>query len=188
MRLATPAFIANRGFTILEVMVSAALVALGLGSILTMSAQSIQTLRAARQVAAGSQILQQRIEAIRSGTWPEISSAVALARLMETPAPSEVELGSAGVTEFLTLSVPAPDGIATSSARSFRLRRAGGAVTVEMDGDFSSEPTLLLESVVVWQGKAGPQRRALRTILCRAGLTRSGVFGSEVGRPATGAP
>ncbi len=164
-------------------MVSAALVAVGMGSVLSMSAQSIQTLRATRQMAAASQVGQQRIEELRGRLWPEMSSVTALEKVMRMPTASEAEVGDPRLIEYLTVS--ALNTATGVRAAAIRLRREEGRVYVESGGDFGAEPTLLVESVVVWRGRAGVQRRSMRAVISRAGLTRSGVFGSAIGRPGT---
>lgn len=176
----------SHAFTLLEVMVSAALVAVGMGSVLSMSAQSIQTLRATRQMAAASQVGQQRIEDLRGRLWPEMSSVTALEKVMRMPTASEAEVGDPRLIEYLTVSaLNTATGASQVRAAAIRLRREEDKVYVESGGDFGAEPTLLVESVVVWRGRAGVQRRSMRAVISRVGLTRSGVFGSAVGRPGT---
>lgn len=174
----------SKGFSIVEVMIAAALVSVGLGSIAGMAGRTIHTLRSTRQVVAASHVLQQRIETIRGKPWPEISNATAMAHLMQTPVESEQELAEWNLREIVTVRVP--DAAAVNfvpDARLFTVRRQRGAARIEEAGDFSDEPTLLVESVVMWRDADGEHQRKLRTIVCRTGLTRSGVFGSALGRP-----
>lgn len=173
------------GFTMIEVLVAALLVAIGLGSVLTMNVKTMRTLRATRQAAASSQLLQQRVEAIRGRAWPEVSTAAALALLMQSPTESEKELADAGVIELIEVSVPeaAAAGRPAAGARSFSIRRQRGTARIVEAGDFAQEPTLLFEDSVAWRDVDGEHERRLRTIVCRAGLTRSGIFGSALGRP-----
>src|SRR5687768_11078563 len=77
------------GVTMVEVMVATLLVAIAVGDIFAMTAHALHTLRSSRHVAASSRVLQQRIELIRAKPWPEISSARALAILMQNPTESE---------------------------------------------------------------------------------------------------
>ncbi len=177
----------HAGFTIMEVMVAALLIAISMASIMTINVKSIHTLRASREAAASSQVLQQRIEMIRDRTWTEVSSADALAALLTTPAQSEAELSDAHFSEALKVTVPlaSPTG-PVESARTFSVHRADGVASVDAPGDFSAEPTLLFEGTVVWHDPSGLHHRSLRTVVCRAGLTRSGVIGSVIGRPGSG--
>jgi hypothetical protein len=180
---------AAKAFTIVEVLVSAVLILLALGSILAINTKSMHTLRATRQAAASSQILQQRVEAIRGKPWPEISNSAILKDLIERPAESEKELADFNLTEFINVSVPATtEAGAMDAGESFSIRRQNGRVRVITPGDFGKETTLLFESTISWRDVQGSHERKLRTIICRAGLTRSGVFGSSLGRPGPGIP
>lgn len=180
----SPLRLRARGFSIVEVMIAAALVAVGLGSIAAMAAKTLHTLRSTRQVVAASHLLQQRIEAMRGKPWPEMANAAALAVLMQTPVASEPELAEWNVCETVTVRVPDPAAAnLVADARCFTVRRQRGIVHVDQDGDFGGEPTLLVESLVTWRDSDGEHERKLRTVICRTGLTRSGVFGSALGRP-----
>lgn len=172
------------GFTLVEVLVSSLLICIGLGSILAINTKTVHTLRATRQAAVASQVLQQRIEALRDRPWPQMASSEALAQAMATPTGSECELAGGKVDEVLSVSSIMPS--ATGPAKgvdSFRVRRKDGVVTVEQAADLSNEASLLVISTVTWKDPSGAHTRNLRTIICRAGLTRSGIFGSALGRP-----
>lgn len=174
------------GFTLMEMMVSALLITAGLGSVLTINAKTVHTLRATRQAAVASQILQQRVEMLRDKPWPRIASAAALAHTMGAATESEAELAAGKIDEVLTISLVAPSATGpTEAGRSFRVRRKDGAVQIEQDDDLGSEATLLVSSSIDWKDPNGSHQRNLRTIICRAGLTRSGIFGSGLGRPAS---
>ena len=171
------------GFTILEVLVSALLIALAVGSIMGMHTQSMHVLHNSHLAAASSQVLQERVEMLRSKPWPDIASTVALTDLMGTATESETELAEANLTETLKVSLPADTADrAAASANSFTMTRHGGVVTPGSDYDFSQNPTLLLEGTATWRDDAGVHTRSLRTVICRDGLTRAGVFGSALGR------
>jgi Tfp pilus assembly protein PilV len=183
-RVSRSSFRAEAGITIIEVMIAALLIGLATGSIMEINAHSLRILQSSHLAAAASQVLQQRVEMLRRATWPELSNDIALAKLMATATESEVELVPAQVTETLTLSVPqdpptGPQGGSTSVA----LSRTRGAVTVGQTGDLGTEPSLLVENGIVWKDMTGTHQRSLRTVICRAGLTRNGIFGSSIGRP-----
>jgi type II secretory pathway pseudopilin PulG len=173
----------ERAFTILEVLVAALLIAIAMGSILAVNSQAIHTLRATHQTAASSQVLQQRIEMIRARPWPEVSSAPALLLLMGMPTESEQELGDTRVVEYVKATVPNASAMGPiDSAESFTIRREGGVASTASTLDLGAAPSLLFEGAITWRDRRGAHRRVLRTIVCRAGLTRSGLFGSPVGR------
>ncbi len=177
---------AQKGVTIIEVLASALLIFLGLGAIFALNTQSLQILRRTRLTANGSQMVQQRIEALRTRPWPEITNAQALARVMETPVESERDIIDADPTETITISVPeTPDGRKAEDGL-FEVQRRRGVVKVVRTGDLGVEPLLLVEATVTWQERSKKQERKVRTIIGRSGLTRSGIFGSAFGRPEQG--
>ncbi|MEP6668689.1 MAG: hypothetical protein ABJF10_06025 [Chthoniobacter sp.] len=175
--------IGQSGVTIIEVLTAALLIFLGLGAIFAMNTQSLQILRSTRLLANGSQILQERMEAMRNHPWPEVANAQALAKVMQTAAPSEAELGDAHLIEVVTVSIPDTPGTPKADNSSFKLRRRDGNVDVVQSADLTAQPLLLVEMTISWQEKQETKQRQLRTIIGRTGLTRSGIFGSAFGRP-----
>jgi hypothetical protein len=159
------------------------LIALAVGSIMSMNTQSMHTLRDSHLAAAGSQVLQQRVEMMRALAWPDITNTAALAELMAAATESEQEMAEANLTEKMTVTVPAAStGPAVDGTSSFNLVRHHGVVTSGALGDFSAQPTLLFEGAVSWTDSTGAHARTLRTVICRSGLTRAGIFGSSLGR------
>jgi uncharacterized protein (TIGR02598 family) len=59
--------------TLVEMSVAIAIAAIFLASLFTMNSSAIQTLRMARETACASQILQQRVEALRIANWHQIT-------------------------------------------------------------------------------------------------------------------
>src|SRR5205823_784634 len=96
----------SRAFTVLEVTVSTMLICLAMGSILMMSMRASKLLRASREVAAGSQMLQQRVEMIRERKWSDVAGSRAIAALMQTPTDSEAEMSGTRLTERMKVTVP----------------------------------------------------------------------------------
>jgi Tfp pilus assembly protein PilV len=179
----------DAGFTIIELLVSAVLIALAVGSIMSMNTQSMHTLRDSHLAAAGSQVLQQRVEMMRALAWPDITNTAALADLMATATESEREMAEANLTEKITVTVPAEaTGPAVDGASSFNIVRRDGVVTSGAPGDFVAQPTLLFEGAVSWTDSTGAHARTLRTVICRNGLTRAGIFGSSLGRAGRSEP
>lgn len=100
------------------------LVAVFLGSLFTMNTSSMETIKMARQTAAASQILQQRIESLRIANWHEITDANWLAaNLLNTAAPGSDALKN--VSE--TLDITPYNGLSTSTTE---LTRSGTTVTI----------------------------------------------------------
>jgi Tfp pilus assembly protein PilV len=176
----------QRGVTIIEVLASVVLILVGFCGIFAMNTRSLLILRKTRQVVASSQLLQERIETLRSHAWPEISNAHALAVLLQTPAESGQDLADANPVETVTVTVPNLPAGATATDYTFTVRRQRGAVRIIHDGDLGTQPLLLVQNSVTWRDMHGAEQRTLRTIIGQVGLTRSGIFGSAFGRPAQG--
>jgi hypothetical protein len=184
------------GVTIVEVLLSAVLIFIGLGSIFEMNTHSIELLRATHLTAASTQMVQERVESIRAMAWPEISNSSALAILLQTPVASEKEMNAPGLTETITLSVPqpangqvlpnepaAPVGEVAPNGQWLQVQRQDGQVRILQSADLGTQPMLLADVLLKWGPPSRVQQRDLRVIICRTGLTRAGIFGSVFGRP-----
>lgn len=173
-------------FSLVEVLVAAVIMSIAMGNVVTISMRAADALRTSREAAASSQVLQQRIEAIRDRPWPEVSCSEGLAEILKTPTDSESELSDPQVMETMRVTVPMASSSGLVEGKSFlSVYRKGGVVVIEQSGDFVAEPTLLFEGSLVWRDRNGVHRRVLRTVVCRFGLTRGGILGSMLGRPAS---
>jgi prepilin-type N-terminal cleavage/methylation domain-containing protein len=65
---------ARRGFTIVEVMVSATVLAVGIVGVLTVSQSGLQALDTARNLAAASQLMQSEMERVRLMSWAQMQA------------------------------------------------------------------------------------------------------------------
>jgi len=63
----------RRGFTLVENMISIAVIAYALAAIYTLNSQCITILRMAKDEAGASQVLQQRVEQLRIANWSEVT-------------------------------------------------------------------------------------------------------------------
>lgn len=173
------------GVTMVEVLVAALLIFLSLGGIFAMNARSVHILRSTRQVTASSLMAQQRLETLRSKAWPEFTNATSLKQLLATPTESEKELSDSNPTETITLSVPpTPGDPGRVVPTAVKVERRAGTARVIAAGDLGEEPMLLVSASVKWKDLNGIQERIRRTVIYRSGLTRAGIFGSALGRPA----
>jgi hypothetical protein len=130
-----------RGSTLIEAAIAAAVCALFLGSLFTMNTSTMETIKMGREVACASQVLQQRIEAMRIANWHQITDAIWVrANLLHTDAAGSN--GLKNVSETLTLI---PYG--SSSTSQTQLTRANNAATI-----VTQNSSLLTESAikVIW--------------------------------------
>lgn len=65
---------ALRGFTIVEVMVSATILAVGIVGVVTVSQSGLQALDTARNLSAASQLMQSEMERVRLMSWVQLQS------------------------------------------------------------------------------------------------------------------
>ena len=121
---------------------AAGIAAIFLGSLFAINTSSMGTLKMAREAAAASQVLQQRVESMRIANWHQITDAAWIRdNLLNASAPGSTELKS--ITETLTI---APYGSANTAVT--RLRRSGTTATVNLNNT-----SLLTENAikVTWQ-------------------------------------
>lgn len=64
----------RRSFTIVEVMVAAAVLALGFAGVITASQQGLQALDTARRLTAASQLMQSEMERLRLMSWMQLQA------------------------------------------------------------------------------------------------------------------
>ncbi len=67
-----PACARRRGFTIVEVMVAAAVLALGITGVIIVSQRGLQALDTARHLSAASQLMQSEMERLRLLSWAQL--------------------------------------------------------------------------------------------------------------------
>ncbi len=157
------------GFALIECTIATAISALFLGSPFLMNSSAMDTIQMARESACASQVLQQRIEAMRIANWHQVTDASWLtANLLNNDAPGASQLKN--VSETLTL---VPYG--SSTVGNMQLTRTGGAVTT-----LSNNTALLGESAVkvIWTVSytAAPNDRAISrqivAILAKGGVAK----------------
>ena len=65
---------ARRAFTIVEVMVAAGVLALGIASVITVSQRGLQALDTARNLSGASQLMQSEMERLRLMSWAQLQT------------------------------------------------------------------------------------------------------------------
>jgi type II secretory pathway pseudopilin PulG len=111
-------------FALIECTIATAVSALFLGSLFLVNSSAMDTIQMARQAACASQVLQQRIEAMRIANWHQVTDGNwLLANLLNTDAPGSSQLKN--FSETLTL---VPYG--SSTVGNTQLNRTSGAVTI----------------------------------------------------------
>ena len=129
------------GSTLIESAIAAGICALFLGSLFAANTSTMGTVKVARETASASQILQQRIEAMRIANWHQITDADWIrANLLNVDAPGSN--GLKNLSETLTL---VPYG--STSTATTELRRTSGSCSI-----INRNSSLLTENAVkvVW--------------------------------------
>jgi Tfp pilus assembly protein PilE len=124
-----PQAISQRGTTLIEAMIAAALSALFLGSLFAMNSSSMVMIRMARETAAASQVLQQRIEELRIANWHQVTDATWVRdNLLNQDARGSSQLRN--LTETVMLI---PYG--SSTPGNTKITRSHGLTTIENRND-----------------------------------------------------
>src|ERR1700726_3004898 len=156
------------GFALIECTIATAVSALFLGSLFLVNSSAMDTIQMAREAACASQVLQQRVEAMRIANWHQgTDSNWLLTNLLNTDAPGANQLQN--ISETLTL---VPYGSATVG--NTQLTRTNGAVSI-----VANNSALLGENAVkiIWTVNytAAPDRiisRQVVAILAKGGVAK----------------
>ena len=140
------------GASLIEATIAACTGALFLGSLFTMNMTGMRTMRTAREAANASQVLQQRVEAMRIANWHQITNADWVKNnLLNTNAAGTDALRN--VTETLTL---VPYG--SSTAGNTQLVRTGNTTQiVNNNAALQTEWAMKVIWTVAYSG--GPQAK-----------------------------
>jgi type II secretory pathway pseudopilin PulG len=112
------------GFALIECTIATAISALFLGSLFLLNSSAMDTIQMAREAACASQVLQQRIEAMRIANWHQVTDANwLLTNLLDTDASGASQLKN--MSETLTL---VPYG--SSTVGNTQLTRTNGTVSI----------------------------------------------------------
>jgi hypothetical protein len=151
------------GFALAEAVVAAAIAVIALGGFYASTQQAGRVLRMGKEVVLASEMLQQRIEALRyAPQWTNVTTAAGIASIVAAPTGAAANFGN--VTETYTVS-GYPSGSALTVTRSPRGTFTNNGV------DLSSISCVKLTVTATWTGIGNVQRsRQLSTIIFKGGL------------------
>lgn len=156
-------------FTLIECTIATAISALFLGSLFLVNSSAMDTLQMARESACASQVLQQRIEAMRIANWHQVTDANwLLTNLLNADAPGASQLKN--ISETLTLVA-----YGSSTVGNTQLTRTNGAVSI-----VANNSALLGENAIkiIWTvnytagPNAGTISRQIVAILAKGGVAK----------------
>jgi type II secretory pathway pseudopilin PulG len=157
------------GSTLIEAMMAAGISALFLGSLFAINTSSMQTIKMAREAAAASQVLQQRVESMRIANWHQITDADWIkANLLNADAPGSVDLKS--ISETLTI-VPYGSG---NTGNTLISRKNGSAVILQRNTALLNESAVEIIWTVNYTGAPNERPTARQTvaILAKGGVAK----------------
>jgi hypothetical protein len=160
----------ERAMTLIEVCIATAISALFLGSLFTMNTSSIQMIRMAREAACASQILQQRVEALRIANWHQITDADWLSsNIMNSDVAGTGSLK--GETETLTLI---PYGSSTPGNTQLQRNEGGPCTIVSRNDVLLAENAIKVLLQVNFTGAPNdrPMTRQTVAILAKGGVAK----------------
>ncbi len=177
---------ATQGFTLVEVMVAMGLILFSLVGIYTMQAQSLRIVQAAHDSSGASQVLQQRLEQLRSNPYDTVVTTTGLTALMTgSSGGTQAEQVMTAVKNFqesVKVSRYARPGVTPApAAGSFTVTRSG--TTATSTGTLTTlvaETEVKAQLTVQWTDRQGTHRREFSTILSRGGVSAAGISKTPV--------
>lgn len=134
-------------------MIAAGISALFLGSLFTINTSSMQTIKMAREAAAASQVLQQRVESMRIANWHQVTDANWVKdNLLNADALGGSDLK--GVSETLTLTPYGSGNVGTTLIT----RNAGTTLIIQRNDALLNENAIEIAWAVNYVG--APNERA----------------------------
>ena len=154
---------AMAGFAFAETMVAAAVAVIALGGFYASTQQAGRVLRMGKEVVSASEMLQQRIEALRyAPPWSNVTTASGIASVVASPTGASANFSN--VTESYTVSGYPSGGVLT-------VTRSPGGTFTNNGVDLSSATCVKLTVQARWTGIGNLQRsRQLSTIIAKGGL------------------
>ena len=150
-------------------MMAAAVAALFLSSLFAINTASMGTIKMARESAAASQVLQQRVESMRIANWHQITDADWIqANLLNADAPGSVNLKA--LSETLTISPYGSGNVGNTQLT----RTNGSAVITQRNTALLTENAIEVVWTVAYTGAPNdrPMTRQTVAILGKGGVAK----------------
>jgi hypothetical protein len=157
------------GTSLIEATIAACTSAMFLGSLFTMNMTGMKAIRTAREASSASQVLQQRVEAMRIANWHQITNATWIrTNLMSTSAS-----GSDGLKTMSETLLIVPYG--STATGTMKLVRSGGSTSiVTQSADLLKENALKVIWTVDYSGGVNGKAitRQTTAILAKGGVAK----------------
>ena len=156
----------ERAFTFVEVMGAAMLVAVFLSGAFYANSRGLNMLRASRETAIASKVLQERMEVLRGTNWADITDASSIQAIYATG--TNADKGLAPVAETVTISAWPT---ATTSIQISRSTAGTATIVSDNVSLIDGATALLVTTRVSWTGAgARPRARETSTVIANGGL------------------
>ena len=158
-----------RGWTLIEAVVSLAVLGIGISGVLAINSRVLSQLRSTRQTTAATHTLQERMDTTRRATWLQLTNATYLSgTILGTAAAAGKDLPN--LVEDVEVANYPPVGFPANAAR----RGANGATSIISTNVNQGTEARAVRVLcrVTWTGSNGSQRtRENATIVAKDGIT-----------------
>lgn len=149
------------GFSLIDGIVATAIVALGFTGLYASCSQCLGILREARELNGAQQLVQARVEQLRTCTWAQLTDPIYL-RANCLSAPQSTSLLSGRATEALTVN--AAPGALTPAIRV--QRTAGGTTsTISTNASVAAADLAQVQVTLNWTSPRGNRARTLSSTI-----------------------
>ena len=179
-RLLLPRHHSQRGFTVLEASVAAAIVTVLLSGLFVLQSDMMRMLSASTQTTNASAHLQTRVEQVRLANWTQLTDPNWVqSNLLESPTDADINLP--GLSETYTVTPyqsPCSGAPAAAPPPPFTVsRRADGTITVSPAGYSDSsllagQEMLQVDLSVTWLSLGRTRTRAQSTVISPWGISK----------------
>lgn len=168
----------TQGATLMECVISLAVLGIGLGGVMLVNTQQLRLVRATHEVGSADFSQQERIEQMRIATWKQITDASYIRTTFFAARPASADPIGAITEELTVIGTTAT----TPAWTELKVRRNGnGSVdTLSQGSNLSSQPGVTATLKVTWSGSDGK----VRNLQTSAAFSNGGV--TKLNLPAFG--
>jgi hypothetical protein len=171
----------SSGFSLPDIVVSVAILAIGIAGIYGMFFYGIAALRAADNGAIANKNLLQRLGQLQNlSSWFDLTAPSYISTLLSTPITTTAQSLPGLTQESITISVvsvpyvspvPSPTPSPTATPTPFTVTRSGASVNTTSSASLSGAAAVNVKLNVQWQDKSGRSHtREISTVLSSTGL------------------
>ena len=151
-------------FSLVEVVIAMMITVIAITAFYSSAGQALRIMRAGKEVALASEILQERMEALRAAPlWTSVTTPAGLGNVVSSPAASAANLP--GVTETFTITAYPAAGT------PLVVTRLPSGAFLNLGSSLSAQYCVKVTARVNWTGLGNiPRSRQMSTIVTKGGL------------------